>query len=214
MGRTLPEHESKRLLAEHGVPVAPERVVTTATAAAAAAVELGLPVAVKLAGDGIAHKTERGLVRLDLATAPEVESAAADLFAAARPDDGDVVLLVAPMLRGARELIAGVHLDAQFGPCVMVGVGGVLAEAIADVAFRLVPLDEIDAAAMLDDLDAQALLGPMRGEPALDRDATAEVLLGLSRLATARPDVVAVDVNPLIVVDGRPIAVDALVEIT
>jgi succinyl-CoA synthetase beta subunit len=213
MGRTLSEHESKRLLAEHGVPVAPERVVTTAADAAAAAVELGLPVAVKLGGEGIAHKTERGLVRLDLSSAREVEDAARDLLDAARPEDGDVVLLVAPMLRGARELIAGVHLDEQFGLCVMVGVGGVLAEAIADVAFRLVPIDDEDAAEMLDDLDAQALLGPVRGEPALDRAATVAALVGLSDLASARPGVVAVDVNPLIVVDGRPIAVDALVEV-
>lgn len=213
MSRTLSEHESKRLLAEYGVPVAPERVVDTAADAAAAADELGLPVAVKLAGEGIAHKTERGLVRLNLTTTQEVEDAAADLLAAARHHDGDVALLVAPMLRGARELIAGVHLDPQFGACVMVGVGGVLAEAIADVAFRLVPINELDAHEMLADLNGQALLGPVRGEPALDRAATAAVLLGLSRLAIARPDVVAVDVNPLIVVDGRPVAVDALVEV-
>jgi succinyl-CoA synthetase beta subunit len=213
MSPTLSEHESKRILAEYGVPVAPERAVATPGDAAAAAVELGLPVAVKLAGDGIAHKTERGLVRLDLATAPEVQAAAADLLAAARPEDGDVVLLVAPMLRGARELIAGVHVDAQFGPCVMVGIGGILAEATGDVAFRLVPIDAIDAGEMLDGLAGQALLGPLRGEPAVDRDATTAVLLGLSRLATARPDVVAVDVNPLVVVDGVPIAVDALIEV-
>jgi acetyl-CoA synthetase (ADP-forming) len=209
----LAEHESKRLLAEYGVPLAPERVAQTTEDAVAAARELGYPVVAKLAGEGIAHKTERGLVRLGVTNDGDMTTASDELLAAAMPEDGDVVVLVAPMLAGARELIAGVHDDPQFGRCVMVGIGGVLAEALGDVAFRLVPIDERDATEMLDDLSTQALLGPVRGEPALDRDATAGVLLALSRLAEAHPEVVAVDVNPLIVVDGSPIAVDALVEV-
>jgi acetyl-CoA synthetase (ADP-forming) len=95
----------------------------------------------------------------------------------------------------------------------MVGIGGVLTEAIADVAFRLVPVERVDAEEMLDDLGARALFGPVRGEPPVDRDALVDVLLALSRLAADRPDIVSVDVNPLVVVDGRPIAVDALVEV-
>jgi acetyltransferase len=95
----------------------------------------------------------------------------------------------------------------------MLGVGGVLAEALGDVAFRLVPLSELDAEDLLDDLAMQKLLGPFRGEPAVDRASVAVTLVGLSRLAGDRPDVVAVDLNPLIVVDGRPVAVDALVEL-
>ena len=210
---TISEHESKRLLAEYGVPLASERVAHTTDEAVVAARELGYPVVAKLAGDGIAHKTERGLVRLGLSSDDDVAAACDELLAASTPDDGDVVVLVAPMLAGARELIAGVHDDPQFGRCVMIGIGGVLTEALSDVAFRLVPIDEIDAGEMLDDLAAQPLLGPVRGEPALDRAATVSVLLALSRLAEEHPEVVAVDVNPLIVVDGRPIAVDALVEV-
>jgi acetyl-CoA synthetase (ADP-forming) len=171
-------------------------------------------VVAKLSGPGLAHKTERGLVRLDLSTAHEVRDVANDLFAAARPEDGDVSVLVAPMVRGARELIAGVHDDAQFGRCVMIGIGGVLAEAVADVAFRLAPLEPVDAQEMLDDLRGQALLGPVRGEAPVDRDAVASVLLVLSRLAAERPDVASVDVNPLVIdATGAPIAVDALVEV-
>ena len=116
------------------------------------------------------------------------------------------------MVTGARELIAGLHTDPQFGRCVMVGVGGVLTEALADVAFRLAPLDAADAADMLDELRSQALLGPLRGEPAVDRAALVDVLLALSRLAESEPDVVSVDLNPLVVEHGTPIAVDALVE--
>jgi acetyl-CoA synthetase (ADP-forming) len=117
------------------------------------------------------------------------------------------------MLRGNRELIAGLHQDPQFGPTVMLGIGGILAEAIADVAFRLVPLTAIDAEDLVDDLETQTLLGEFRGEPAVDRDALVAIVTGLADLAAARPDVVSVDLNPLIVVAGRPVAVDALVEV-
>jgi acetyl-CoA synthetase (ADP-forming) len=202
------------LLAEYGVAVNPSHRAADPDAAVAAADAVGYPVVAKLAGDAIAHKTERGLVRLGLADADAVREAASALLAAARPEDGDVAVLVAPMVRGARELVAGLVRDPQFGPCVMVGVGGVLTEALADVAFVPVPLDALDAAEAIESLHSQALLGSVRGEPAVDRDALAAVLLGLGALASARPDVVSVDVNPLIVIDGRPVAVDALVEVS
>jgi succinyl-CoA synthetase beta subunit len=95
----------------------------------------------------------------------------------------------------------------------MVGIGGVHAEATADVAFALVPVDEVDALEMIEALAGQAVLGPVRGEAELDRSAVAAVLEGLSKLAMARPDIEAVDVNPLVITDGRPLAVDALVEV-
>jgi succinyl-CoA synthetase beta subunit len=210
---TLSEAASLALMRAHGVPVLDDREVTDAAAAAAAADELGYPVVVKLCGDAIAHKTERGLVRLRLADADAVATAGAELLAAARPDDGPVSLLVAPMVDGNRELIAGLVRDPQFGMNVMVGIGGILAEAVADVVFCPVPVSAVDAEDMIDGLGAQALLGPFRGEPAVARDQLGAVLTGLSDLAVARPDVVAADLNPLIVVDGHPVAVDALVEL-
>jgi len=210
---TLSEAASKELLGAFGVPFPPERVVGSPGDAAAAAEALGYPVVVKLGGDGIAHKTERGLVRLGLASTEQVRDAAVALLAAALPGDGDVHLLVAPMLRATRELIAGLHHDPQFGMTVMLGIGGVAAEAVADVTFRLVPIEPVDAEEMVDDLALQALLGEFRGEPAVDRTAVADVLLGLSRVATERRDLASADLNPLLVVDGRPVAVDALVEV-
>lgn len=210
---TLSEAASKELLATFGVPFPTERVVATVDDAVAAAGEIGFPVVVKLGGDAIAHKTERGLVRLGLGAADQVRDAAGALLAAATPDDGEVHLLVAPMLRATRELIAGLHDDPQFGMTVMLGVGGVLAEAVADVSFRLAPITRVDAEEMIDDLSLQSLLGPFRGEPPVDRAAVAEVLLALSRAAGARDDIAAADLNPVLVVDGRPVAVDALVEV-
>ncbi len=211
---TLSEADSKRRLAPHGVVFPGEREVASAEAAVAAARDLGHPVVLKLGGVAIAHKTERGLVRLALGDDAAVGEAARELLAAARPEDGDVHVLVAPMLRGNRELIAGLHHDEQFGMTVMLGVGGILAEALADVAFRLVPITRQDAHDMIDDLATQALLGELRGEPAVDRDALADVLLGLSAAAVADPSIVSADLNPLIVVEGRPVAVDALVEVS
>ena len=193
-----------------------ERLAGNADEAVEAAHDLGAPgasVVLKLCGAGVAHKTERGLVRLGLRTDDDVRETAAALLGAARPEDAAAGVLVAPMVRGSRELIAGVHRDAQFGPCVMIGVGGVLAEAIGDVAFRIVPVEPVDADEMLDDLSTQVLLESFRGEPPLDRAVLAGVVLALSRLAESQTEIVSVDVNPLVVVDGRPVAVDALVEV-
>lgn len=212
--RTLSEAASKALLREYGVPLAPEREVTSAVDAASAAGELGFPVVAKLCGDAIAHKTERGLVKLRLGDAAAVQSAAAELLGKATAEDGDVTVLIAPMISGNRELIAGIVRDPQFGANVMLGLGGVLAEAIADVVFRPVPISAIDAEEMIDGLATQKILGAFRGEAAVDRAALVQVLLGLSALAVARPDIASVDVNPLIVsAAGAPVAVDALVEI-
>lgn len=194
--------------------MADEREVATAELAGLAATEIGFPVVAKLCGDAIAHKTERGLVRLKLGSAQAVNDAAADLLAVARPEDGPVTVLVAPMVQGNRELIAGVVRDPQFGASVMLGIGGILAEAIADVVFRPAPLDRVTAHEMIADLATQKLLGEFRGEAAVDREKLVDVLVGLGKLASERSDIASIDVNPLIVrADGVPIAVDALVEI-
>ena len=212
---TLSERDSKALLASFDVPIAAERFAHDATEAGEAADQIGYPVVAKLNGDAIAHKTERGLVRLRLGDRVSVERAAAELLAAATPADGDVSVLVAPMISGNRELIAGVVRDPQFGPTVMLGVGGILAEAVADVVFRPAPVSPQTALDMIDSLATQKLLGEFRGEPAVDRDTLTRVLVGLGRLATERTDVASVDINPLIVgTDGIVIAVDALVELS
>lgn len=210
---TLSEAESKALLARHGVLVPAEEVVATAAEAVDAAGRIGFPVVVKLCGAAIAHKTERGLVKLGLRDGAAVEAAAAELLGAARPEDGDVGLLVGAMVSGARELIAGFVRDDQFGPCVMLGIGGVLAEALGDVAFRLAPLTPVDADDLVDELSNQALLGAVRGEPPVDRAALAAILLGLSAVGEGDERIRSIDLNPLIVSGGVPLAVDALVEL-
>lgn len=212
--RTLSEPDSKALVARYGIRLPRETTAPDPEAAARAAIAIGFPVVLKLAGDAIAHKTERGLVRVGLREAESVAREAEALLARARPEDGAVSLLVAEQVAGRRELIAGLVRDPQFGPCVLLGQGGVLAEALADGVFAVVPLARETALGMIDGLATRRLfVEPHRGEPALDREALADVLEGLSRLALDRPDVVSVDLNPLILKDGVPIAVDALVEV-
>ncbi len=212
-GHTLSEHASKAFVAGHGVPLPRETLADDAAAAVRAAERLGYPVVVKLCGERIAHKTERNLVRLGLADAGAVRAGADELLALARPEDGRVQLLVAEQVRGRRELIAGLVRDPQFGPCVALGLGGIFTEALGDVVFAAAPLTHTEAGRAIDGLRTQGLLGPFRGEPAVDRDALARILVGLGRLAVERPDVRSVDLNPLIVRDGQPVAVDALVEL-
>lgn len=193
--------------------MAPEHLVDTADQAADAARKLGGAVVVKLCGDQIAHKTERNLVRVGIPDPERTHAAAAELLAAARPEDGEVQILVAAMIEGRRELIAGCLQDPTFGSCVMLGIGGIFAEALADAVFRLVPIEKVDALEMIDDLRNQRMLGEFRGEPAIDRDALAEVLVALSRLSESDPDILSADINPLILSGGRPIAVDGLIEV-
>jgi acetyltransferase len=211
-GSTLSEHASKQLLARFGLPVAREALAADAAGAAQEAARLGFPVALKLCGAAIAHKTERGLLRLGLSSEQAVREAAFELLALAHAEDGEVSLLVAEMVSGHRELVAGLVRDPQFGPCVMLGLGGILIEALGEVVFASAPLSTDEAKRMLGRIGASGLLArPFRGEPPLDADVLAQVLTGLGRLALERPDVRSVDVNPLIVRDGRPVAVDALV---
>jgi acetate---CoA ligase (ADP-forming) subunit beta len=210
---TLSEAESKRLLHEVGLLLPKERLASSAAEAAEAATEIGFPVVAKLCGDKIAHKTERGLVRLNLISASDVAVAAQSLFDAATPADGDVSVLIAEMVLGRRELIVGVVRDPAFGPCVMLGVGGIFSEAIEDAVFRVAPISQLDAADMINDLSSQKLLGAFRGEPAVDRDSLARTLTGLSKFVMQHDEVVSVDCNPLIIVNGQPVTVDALIEV-
>jgi acetyltransferase len=211
---TLSEFASKEILARHGLPILQERVVASSSEVSGVLAQMSLPVVAKLCGPSIAHKTERGLVKLNLQTLGDVSKAVDDLLGAAVPADGEVEVLIAPMVKSSREFIAGVVRDAQFGANVMLGVGGVLAEAIADVVFRPVPLSAHDAHEMVSELRSQKLLGEFRGEPAVSVDALVKVLLALSQVSVERSDIASIDLNPLLVTStGEVVAVDALVEI-
>ncbi len=211
---TLSERDSMEWAERYGIPLPRRRLAPDVEEAVAAAEAVGFPVVVKLCGDAIAHKSERNLVRLGLDGPDAVRAAANELLAAARPEDGDVGLLVSEQVEGRRELLAGLVRDPQFGPCVLVGLGGILTEVLADVAFAQAPLSLGEARALIARLRAARLVTePFRGEPAIDLDALAEILVALGRLGVENPEVQSVDLNPLIARGAELVAVDALVEL-
>ena len=210
----MSEALSKQILTPFGFPFAGEAVVETPTAAGDAADAMGYPVVAKLNGDSIAHKTERGLVRLKLANREAVEQAATQLLAMATPEDGAVQLLIAKMIDGSRELIVGMVQDPSFGKTAMLGLGGIFAEVIQDVVFAPMPIDLNSAHRMIEGLKHQSLLEDFRGERSVNRDSLARALVSLSEACDQHPEIVSIDINPLIVQrDGTLVAVDALVEI-
>ena len=207
---SLSESKSKQLLVEYDVPVVKEILVKDVEDAVRVAGDFNFPVVLKGNGANLTHKSDRGLVRLGISDVGQLREAAQGILDAAGKDlEG---YLIQPMLAGRREFVAGLIRDPMFGPIVMFGLGGVFTEALADVVFRAVPIDEIEAEAMLDEIKSSKLLGEFRGEKAADRKALVTCLLGLSQLAMERPDVAEVDINPLLVSpDGEVWAVDALV---
>ncbi len=214
-GAALSERDSLALLAAAGVSVTKALPAIDADSAVAAAGELGFPVALKLDAAGLAHKTDVGGVRLNLPDAATVRRAAADLLAIGaglRIGGADVRgLVVEPMAPPGLELIVGLARDPQVGPVVLVGLGGTLAEALDDVVVGLAPLDREEALAMLARLRGARLLDGVRGALAVDRAAVAEVVAAVSRLGFERPDIAAIDLNPLIAGPSGAVAVDALV---
>lgn len=208
--QTLSEFESKKLLKRYGVPVTPNVIVTKASEAVSEAEKIGFPVVLKGHGPRLTHKTERGLVRLNLQSPADVRRAFADISQAAGKDGEGC--LVQPFISGRREFVAGLIRDAQFGPVVMFGLGGIFTEALDDTAFRIAPVDETQARRMIQEISSRTLLGNFRGEKAADLNQLVKVITGLSRLALAEPDIAEIDINPLIITPkGKALAVDALV---
>jgi len=207
---SLTEFESKKLLSFYCVPVVEEAVVETEDEAVARSGNMGFPVVLKGLGAKLTHKTERGLVRLNLKSEDEVRSAYGAIKKSSAEDwEG---CLVQPLIEGKREFVAGLLQDAQFGAMIMLGLGGIFTEVIGDVTFRIAPLTEKHAQEMIDELAARKMLTAFRGEAAADRNQLMKVLMGLSRLGIEHPEIKEVDINPLIVMpDGCVKAVDALV---
>jgi acyl-CoA synthetase (NDP forming) len=202
-GRVLTEYETKELLAAYGVPRPAEELAGDDSAAIAAARRIGLPVAVKVLSPEIAHKTEAGAVALALASETAVRDAYRRIVDSARraapgaPINGVLVQKMAP--RG-REMIVGVTRDPDFGLMLMVGLGGIHAEVVRDVAMLPLTINAADARAAIKGLRGAALLGPVRGEPAADVEALVDVLLRVARFASDHAETVAeIDLNPVIV---------------
>ncbi|MCL4463671.1 MAG: acetate--CoA ligase family protein [Firmicutes bacterium] len=206
--QTLTEYESKQLLAAYGIPVTGDRLALSEEAAVAAALAVGFPVVLKGSAADVAHKTEKGLVHLGLTSAEEVRLA----YRAVRKEAGaEIPVIVAEMLPRGRELLVGMTRFPAFGPCVMLGLGGIFAEALRDITFRAAPLGEAEAEEMLQDLRAKAIFEDFRGMPAVDRAALLKILVTLGQLALLHPEIAEIDINPVMINGSQPVAVDALV---
>lgn len=209
---TLSEMESLTFLRAAGLSVIDSVAVPDPPAAVASARRFGGQVALKLDAAGLAHKSDLGGVVLGLRGDGEVLGAASALLEVGRRNGvATRGLIVQPMAPVGLELILGFRRDPQFGPVVLVGLGGILTEVLDDVAIRLAPLDIVAADSMLGDLRGARLLDGVRGGPPIDRSAVASMLVALGQLGADRPDVLEVDLNPVIATRDGAIAVDALV---
>ena len=211
------EHEAKRVLAEYGIPVTREELAATKERALTAARRIGYPVAIKVQSPDISHKTEARAVRLNIGSDAELVSAYEEILANARAYNKSARIegvLVQEMIKDGVEAILGVTNDPLFGPAVMFGLGGIFAEVLKDVSFRLAPVTRSVAREMVEEIAGYPLLAGARGKPPADVDALVDAIVRLSALAVDLKDCVAeLDINPLFVfAEGHGVkAADALI---
>lgn len=212
-GRTLlTEVESKEVLAAAGIPATTTRLAKSRDEAVALAGELGYPVVLKIASTDITHKSDIGGVKLNLQSADAVGAAYDAIVAAARSADPTANIegvSVQNQARQGTEVILGMTKDAQFGPVLMFGLGGILVEVLKDVSFRIVPLARRDASQMVREIKAFPVLQGYRNMEPADLNALEEMLIKLSDFADAHPEVKELDLNPVFAYKDGAIAVDA-----
>jgi acyl-CoA synthetase (NDP forming) len=206
---TLSEYDSKMILSEYGVPTTKEMLIEDLDEAEAAADQIGYPIVLKVCAAEAAHKTEQGLIELGISDKSKLKQAYERLSPKARDLGGKI--LVQEMVRGSRELVMGLNRDEQFGPCVMFGLGGIFTEALGDVSFRVAPLNQQDAREMTTEIEGSKILEDIRGLGPARIDQISHCLQQLGQIGLDQPAVRSIDINPLIIRDGRPVAVDALV---
>ncbi|MBU2498334.1 MAG: acetate--CoA ligase family protein [Proteobacteria bacterium] len=205
----LSEYESKQFLRAYGIPVTREILADSYEGFMKAVQVIGYPLVVKGCSPHLAHKTEKGLIRVDVRTDQEAAAAFQEIMSGMEGDEK--ALLVQEMVKGSRELMVGLNRDAQFGPCVMFGLGGIFTEILRDVVFRVAPIEKRDAAEMTQEIKARGILEAVRGMPAADMDLLSEILIRIGEIGLENDMIQEIDINPLILAGSKPVAVDALV---
>jgi acyl-CoA synthetase (NDP forming) len=206
-----------RLLADLGIPELPVIAVSTEDDAVRAAREVGYPVALKIDSPDVQHKTEVGGVHLGLSEEASLRRAWATMIASVREKAPEARITggtISPMLKGGVETIIGTQYDAHFGPVVMFGMGGVMAEALKDVVFLPAPISLSAARRMIDAVRARKVLDGWRGAPAADLDTLAHTVATLAALAAAHPeDIESIEINPFVALPSGGAALDVLVQL-
>ena len=206
---TLSEHESKQLLIAYNIPVTREILVEDRKELISALDEIGFPLVMKGSSSSITHKTEKGLIRVDIRDEKEAGEGFEDIMG--KMDGQGEGVLVQEMVKGARELVVGLTRDPQFGPCVMFGLGGIFTEILKDISFRVAPLEKKDALDMMQEIKGRKILEAVRGMEAADLDTLAQILVTVGKIGLENHEIKEIDINPLILAGSRPVAVDALV---
>jgi acetyl-CoA synthetase (ADP-forming) len=204
----LSEYESKQVLAAYHIPVTREILVNDVKDIVNAAQEIGYPLVLKGCSPEIAHKTEKGLIRVDIRNENEARAAFGEIMAGMGTKAG---VLVQEMVKGQRELVVGLTRDPQFGPCVMFGLGGIFTEILKDISFRIVPLEKRDALDMIQEINGHKILEAVRGMEAVDLDTLSDILIKVGLIGLENDGIKEIDINPVIISRSKPVAVDALV---
>jgi len=207
--KALSEYESKQFLASYQIPVAREMLVHTGEDLNKAAHEIGYPIVLKGCSANISHKTEKGLIRVDIRNIAEARTAFAEITS--HMNGAEDAVLVQEMVHGQRELVVGLIRDPQFGPCVMFGLGGIFTEILEDTSFRIAPLEKRDALEMMQEIKGHKILDAIRGMEAADLDMLSEIIVTVGQIGIENEKIKEIDINPLIISESRPVAVDALV---
>ena len=205
----LSEYESKQLLALYGIPVTKEAQVGNRQSLLETIKAIGYPIVLKGCSPDIAHKTEKGLIYVDIRNEDEALTAFDKISAGMNGSENSV--LVQEMVRGKRELAAGLTRDPQFGPCVMFGLGGIFAEILEDVVFRVAPLEKRDALEMMREIKGHKILDAVRGMTSVDLDILADILVAVGKIGMENKQIKEIDINPLIISESKPVAADALI---
>jgi acyl-CoA synthetase (NDP forming) len=205
----LNEREARDLLARYGIPMNESLAARGAAEAAEAARHIGFPVAVKALSRKIAHKSDLGLVELNVNNPGEAHRAAGRILSRAREIDPAAGVLVSAMAPPGVEVIVGGKRDPQFGPTILFGLGGIFVEIFRDISVRVAPVDRAMAKDMIDDVKGYAVLKGARGRKGVDLDALAGILVAASRLMMERDDVLELDMNPVMACEKGAIALDA-----
>jgi acetyl-CoA synthetase (ADP-forming) len=205
----LSEFESKQVLAAYQIPITREKLVHDVAALLRASHEIGYPVVLKGCSSDSSHKTESELIHLDIRNDDEAQLAHDQILGRMGAKNGAV--LVQEMIDGKRELAIGFTRDAQLGPCVMFGLGGIFAEVLNDTAFRVAPIDTQDALEMMSEIKGNQILESIRGMPPVDKKSLAEMLIAVGRIGLEQDVIKEIDVNPVMISGRQPVAADALV---
>jgi acyl-CoA synthetase (NDP forming) len=212
-GRTvLTEIESKELIGQSGISVNDTRLAKSRSEASSISQEIGFPVVLKVASPDIVHKSDAGGIRLGLETPEQVEQACDEILGATRRSYPKANLLgvsVQKMAAPGVEVIIGMSRDAQFGPVLMFGLGGVFVEILEDVSLRVIPVTRRDVSEMIKEINGYKMLTGYRGMPPVDESKLGDMLLVVADFVTQYPVIKELDLNPVIAYGDGAIAVDA-----